>query len=934
MARDNVTFRFNIDLTQMTVKGQQAVKILQDLERTSGRAAGGMDRLGTSSAKAGQQSAASAVNFQTATQGMLNLSTAAVQTYTSISNLDRANNRAKMSIIAVARAEDLLNNKKTRLIDLQNKGVTSGNKFANMQREIATATADLTVKQEKQKIEQAAVNDIYMLFATNIANVTISSMQTIAILDKNGILISKGKVIAQKLVNFATWDNIRATRTQTVATRMQYQSTAISSFGFKGQAFAIKGATFAQRMNTVATRAGTMALHGLKIALGPIGLILIGISAAMLAYENNIGGVKDTIQQLLGVEDDHLKLMEEERLATEGLTDANNDLATSYKKLPAAMENYLKLHEVAAIQNGNLAAQIAITKQRMGFSSGVGSTQNIGGSGTGGGFGNGSGGSGSGGSGSSGQGSGGGVSSTPPALESTKTGFIIADKLDKIDPVTGEVLPWNKVSTSSMSKDFKEEKPQSVLDYHKSTAAEAITKVADPFGSFQEKANFGAMNVRDQAITLSDLASKSMDNGEEFRANSYGKWLASISDAAVNYVDPEKGKHIGFADLKHDNSGLNSLREQSTDQFSGGNLIRGSSEFIDKGNRGSDGLAWFLPRYENGNFYRYSGPEKSRRVFYAGSGGKQMASSYLKGATFGSGGGYNADGSRGTEGSGIEKLRQIQMDSYGVNAFKKTRNNLSQHTELQMDLINTRMNSSSEHIGYTQSQIDGDVSASGLRGFTSKFKMSRNRATLSNFRNRVARGDSFVNGLGGMMLNVINMLKGGRAIISRGHQDVAGRGGRVAGADVISKAVQYGIKGMPEWMDMIKQIPAVNKESDKNMDQARESLSMAVSIASQYVGMVDNAKTTIGFSSTTLGKAQAAGFAGASLYQNISLLAATKRTNFSNTEIIEESKNKLSLTNSQTFAIRFNSTRGDAELQDRFRYVDQLEAMSSGTSPL
>ena len=38
MARDNVTFRFNIDLTQMTVKGQQAVKILQDLERTSGRA--------------------------------------------------------------------------------------------------------------------------------------------------------------------------------------------------------------------------------------------------------------------------------------------------------------------------------------------------------------------------------------------------------------------------------------------------------------------------------------------------------------------------------------------------------------------------------------------------------------------------------------------------------------------------------------------------------------------------------------------------------------------------------------------------------------------------------------------------------------------------------------------------------------------------------
>jgi len=64
------------------------------------------------------------------------------------------------------------------------------------------------------------------------------------------------------------------------------------------------------------------------------------------------------------------------------------------------------------------------------------------------------------------------------------------------------------------------------------------------------------------------------------------------------------------------------------------------------------------------------------------------------------------------------------------------------------------------------------------------------------------------------------------------------------------------------------------------------------------------------------------------------LLSNTKRTNFSNTEIAEESKNKLNLTNSQTFAIRFNATRGDTELQDRFRYVDQLEAMSSGTSPL
>ena len=91
---------------------------------------------------------------------------------------------------------------------------------------------------------------------------------------------------------------------------------------------------------------------------------------------------------------------------------------------------------------------------------------------------------------------------------------------------------------------------------------------------------------------------------------------------------------------------------------------------------------------------------------------------------------------------------------------------------------------------------------------------------------------------------------------------------------------------------------------------------------------------SVGFTSSILERANTAGYSGTGLYENIALLAATRRTNFSNTEIIEQSKSKLSLTNSQVFAIRFNSTRGDTELQDRFRYVDQLEAMASGTSPL
>ena len=182
MARDNVTFKFRIDLSQMTVEARKAVDLLNKLDRASDKASVAVDRLGRSSQDTGRKTAAAAVNFQTATQGALNLSTAIVQTYTSISNLDRANNRAKMSVIAVARAEDLLANKLERQNTLRTSGLAGPQKYANTTKEICTATADLTVKTEKMRIEQAAVNDIYMLFATNIANVAISSLQTIGVL--------------------------------------------------------------------------------------------------------------------------------------------------------------------------------------------------------------------------------------------------------------------------------------------------------------------------------------------------------------------------------------------------------------------------------------------------------------------------------------------------------------------------------------------------------------------------------------------------------------------------------------------------------------------------------------------------------------------------------------------------------------------------------
>jgi hypothetical protein len=154
MAIDNVTFRFRID----TAKAEQTLKQLEATVRRLGGSAiktsQDMGNLNTKVSQTGNNAAASAVNFQTATNGMLNLSTASVQTFTSISNLDRANNRAKMSVIAVARAEDLLANKIERQNAMRKAGEVGSQKYLNITKEIATAEADLTVKKEKMAISK------------------------------------------------------------------------------------------------------------------------------------------------------------------------------------------------------------------------------------------------------------------------------------------------------------------------------------------------------------------------------------------------------------------------------------------------------------------------------------------------------------------------------------------------------------------------------------------------------------------------------------------------------------------------------------------------------------------------------------------------------------------------------------------------------------
>lgn len=80
-----------------------------------------------------------------------------------------------------------------------------------------------------------------------------------------------------------------------IATRAQVlftgNSLKVLGFNFKGAALAMKGATF----SLAGFRAGIKATW---LALGPIGLAVIGITIAMEVWQNNIGGVQEHIAEL------------------------------------------------------------------------------------------------------------------------------------------------------------------------------------------------------------------------------------------------------------------------------------------------------------------------------------------------------------------------------------------------------------------------------------------------------------------------------------------------------------------------------------------------------------------------------------------------------------------------------------------------------------
>tara|TARA_R110002167_G_scaffold88676_3_gene239215 strand:+ start:2392 stop:5217 length:2826 start_codon:yes stop_codon:yes gene_type:complete len=316
--------------------------------KAGSQVAQGMQQASGAMKNAGQTAASTAVNFQTMGQGMLNLSTSAVQTYTSISNLARAENRAAASAVGLERANDLLARKEEQLKKIIEAGNGAGRDAILIRKEIATATQDLAVKTDKLKIEQEAVTDVYLLFFANLANVGVSTMMIY-------------KTMMEGQTKATVWNSIVKGK-NTIVTKFNSLAQWNSSKSFLASSVASKTATGGLVAQTLATRIATVATKGLTMALGPIGLIIIGISAAMLAYETNFKGFRDGVNSFLGIQDDFNEGLGETKDGMDELGESTDNLGGKVDKLPetwkqarTAMNRYRD--DLLSVRNAqNLAA--------------------------------------------------------------------------------------------------------------------------------------------------------------------------------------------------------------------------------------------------------------------------------------------------------------------------------------------------------------------------------------------------------------------------------------------------------------------------------------------------------------------------------------------------------------------------------------------------
>ena len=191
-----ITLRVEVDAKEFERFMQSSPKNMNNFKKS-------VDAAEVGTKKLGDTATTTAVRFQTLTQGTINLVTSFTQAYTSISNLQKAKTSLQAAAVGVERAIDLQKRKQFMLNEEMAKAAPNLKKVELLTNELATAHDDLAVKQQRVKDQADQVNDTYILFGLNIANVGFSAVQTGVSMIKmaEGVKIA---TVASKVFNLTT----------------------------------------------------------------------------------------------------------------------------------------------------------------------------------------------------------------------------------------------------------------------------------------------------------------------------------------------------------------------------------------------------------------------------------------------------------------------------------------------------------------------------------------------------------------------------------------------------------------------------------------------------------------------------------------------------------------------------------------------------------
>ena len=196
--------------------GQKGTQAGQQIDTATSKSSQSMNRLSQST----QQTTAS-MSQQVVTVAALG--TAAATTFTSLSNLDKAQQRLEKSAVGVARAQDLLATTELsiqrieqQLVQLREKGQEGTERYRLAQekltiqtQKLTTAQEDLAIKQREVEIQTGALADTQINMAFSIGNTVLFS-----IISLNTMLKAETKaMIGAKLATIAHAFSLKGLRT-------------------------------------------------------------------------------------------------------------------------------------------------------------------------------------------------------------------------------------------------------------------------------------------------------------------------------------------------------------------------------------------------------------------------------------------------------------------------------------------------------------------------------------------------------------------------------------------------------------------------------------------------------------------------------------------------------------------------------------------------